>query len=124
MAYAQAHTVALTTTSGGAATGYTPVVNGKILSVEYVKTDFANGVDFTITTETTTQNVWVDTDINASETIAPRQPIHDSVGDASLYAASGLAVEDYIWAVEERVKIVVASGGSVKTGSFIVIVGG
>lgn len=124
MAYAQAHVVAVTTTSGGAATVFTPVVNGKVISVEYVKTDFANGVDFTITTEDTTQDIWVESDVNAAKTVAPRQATHDTVGAASLYAAAGVAVEDYIYAVEERIKIVIASGGSVKTGSFTVIVGG
>jgi len=124
MAYCQAHTVALTTNSSGAATGYTPVVNGAILAVKYVKTDFADGVDFTVTTEDTAQNVWVESDVNAAKTVAPRQPTHDTIGGASLYAALGEAVEDYVWACGERVKIVVASGGDTKTGSFILMVGG
>lgn len=103
---------------------FTPVVNGKIISLQYVKTDFTDGVDFTITTEDTAQNVWVESNVNAAKTVAPRQATHDPVGVASLYAASGVAVEDYIHAVEERIKIVIAAGGSAKTGSFTVIVGG
>ena len=122
MAYAEAKTVSVTTDSSGDSTDYTPVVTGKIISIAYAKTDFADGVDFTITTETTTQNLWVDTNINASETVAPRQPTHDSVGAASLYAAGDEPVEDYIYAVNERIKIVVANGGSTKTGAFTVIV--
>ena len=120
--YCEAHTVTLTTATG-TATGYTPVVTGRIINVIYQKTDFADGVDFTITTEDTAQNVWVDTNINASETVAPRQPTHDAAGAASLYAAAGEPVEDYIYACGERIKIAIASGGTSKTGTFIVIVG-
>ena len=122
MAYAEAKTVSVTTDSSGDSTDYTPVVTGKIINVIYAKTDFADGVDFTITTETTTQNLWVDTNINASETVAPRQPTHDSVGAASLYAAGDEPVEDYIYAVNERIKIVVDDGGDTKTGAFTVII--
>lgn len=124
MAYCQAHVVPVTTDTDGDATAYSPVVNGAILTVKYVKTDFADGVDFTITTADTAQNVWVESDVNAAKTVAPRQATHDTVGAASLHVAAGEPVEDYIWAAGERVKIVVASGGNAKAGSFVVIVGG
>lgn len=125
MSYAEKHTVDLTTAADGSATGYTPVVSGRIHSVAYVKdgtTPFDNGVDFTITTEGSLQNVWVDTNINASETVAPRQPTHDAVGAASLYAAAGEPVEDYIVAAQERIKIVIAQGGNTKLGRFVIVI--
>jgi len=122
MAY-EAHTVTLTTNGAETATGYTPVTTGKIQSISYIKTDFTNGVDFAITTETTLQNVWVETNVDASETVAPRQPTRDYAGAASLYAAAGEPVEDHIWLGNERLKIVVTNGGATKTGTFIVIVG-
>ncbi len=116
------HTVTLTTDSG-AATGYTPVVNGRIVSIRYVKGDFADGVDFAITTELAGQTVWAQLNVNASVTVAPRQPTHDEAGVASLYAGSGQAVRDYIVAAEERIQIVIAQGGNGKTGTFHIIVG-
>lgn len=122
MSYAQAHTVSVTTAADGSATVYTPVVTGSVSTIIYTKTDFAAGVDFTITTEATAQNVWVESDVNASKTIAPRQATHDTVGAASLYAAAGEPVEGRIYAVNERIKIVLASGGNVKTGQFVVII--
>lgn len=118
MSYVQRHTVSVTTDGSGDATAYTPVVNGLLKQIIYAKTDFADGVDFTITTETTAQNLWVDTNVNASEKVAPREPTADAVGDASLYAAGGLAVEDSIPIADERIKIVVSSGGAAKTGTF------
>ena len=39
MAYAEAHTVSVTTDSSGDSTDYTPVVTGKIISIAYAKTD-------------------------------------------------------------------------------------
>lgn len=121
MAYAQVHTVAITTIADGSATAYTPVVTGRVSTIVYTKDDFAAGVDFAITTEATLQGLWTESDVNASKTVAPRQPTHDAIGAASLYAAAGEAVEDDIYVVNERIKFVIASGGDTKSGTFRVI---
>ena len=121
--YAERHVVTLTTNSSGAATGYTPVITGRIISIQYVKDDFATGVDFAITLEATGQGLWSQSDVNASATVAPRQPTHDNAGAASLYASTGEPVEDYIVAVEDRVKIAITNGGDTKGGTFHVVVG-
>lgn len=123
--YVERHTVTPVTNSSGDATSYTPVITGRLISIQYVKagaSNYTDGVDFTITSETTAQNLWVDTNINASEVVAPRQPTHDSAGAASLYAATGEPVEDYYFLANERVKIVVGSGGDTKTGTFFVTI--
>ena len=124
MSYVTRHTVSVTTDAGGDATAYTPTVNGRVLTVIYTKDDFANGVDFTITTESTAQSVWVESDVNASATVAPRQPTHAAAdGSASLYAGSGEPVETYVWTANERVKIVIGSGGNATSGTFDVLIG-
>ncbi len=129
MSYPKIHSVTLTTDAAGDVTGFLGPINGKIINVIYVKDDFDNGVDFTITLEKSLQNVWTETNVNVAKTVAPRQPTHDPAGLASLYAAAGEPVEDYIYAVgvlggddQERLKIVVAQGGNVKSGTFKVIV--
>ena len=61
--------------------------------------------------------------VTAAKTVAPRQPTHDLIGVASLYAAAGEGVEVPVVVGNDRVKIVVASGGDTKTGTFHVIVG-
>lgn len=114
-------TVTLTTDSSGDVIGYTEPVTGKIHSIKYTKDDYANGVDFTITTEDTAQSVWAESDVNATAQRAPRQAVHDIVGVASLYEA-GQAVEADIAVYSERIKIVVGSGGSVKSGTFDVLI--
>lgn len=121
MSYAQRHTVALTTAADGSATGYTPVVTGKVSAIHYVKTDFANGVDFTVTAEATGATIWAEADVNASAVRAPRQATHTTAGVAALYAAGGTGINEPIVVAEDRIKIVVAQGGDTKTGSIIVV---
>lgn len=120
--YAERHEVAITTDASGDGTGYTPVITGRISSIRYVKTDYADGVDMTVTLEATGESVWSESDVNASATRAPRQATHSTAGAAALYAAAGAAVNDAIVAVNDRVKIVVASGGATKSGTFHVVV--
>lgn len=112
------HVVTITTNGSGAGTGYSPVLSGRIHSIRYVKTDFANGVDFTITAEATGETIWAEENVDASATRAPRQATHSNAGVAALYAAGGQAVNDRIVLAADRVKIVVASGGDTKIGAF------
>lgn len=114
--------VAVTTDGSGDATAYTPYLSGYIHSVQYAKTDFADGVDFTITTETTAQTVWTESNVNAAKVCLPRAATHSTAGVAALYASGGTAVNDRVVAGRERVKIVVAQGGATKTGTFYVTV--
>lgn len=44
-------------------------------------------------------------------------------GAALLYAAGGTAQVDYVFLADERVKIAIAQGGNVKSGTFYVTVG-
>ncbi len=112
MAFPQMVSVSATTDGSGNATVYTEAFRGRINAVQYVKTDFADGVDFTITTETSAQNVWVDTNINAAEVVQPRIQSNDTAG----VLISG--AYDAIRVYNERVKIIVGSGGDTKTGTF------
>lgn len=109
--------VTVTTAADGSATAYTPVVRGLLESIQYVKTDFADGVDFTITSETGGESLWTDTNVNAAEIVRPRAPLHDQAGAALLYADAGEPLADKI-AISGRIKIVIASGGNAKVGQF------
>lgn len=119
--YVERYAVSLTTDASGDCVAYSPVVTGKISQIRYVKTDFDNGVDFTVTSEATGETIWAQNDVNASVTIAPRQATHSTAGAASLYAAGGTAVTDKIALAKDRVKIVVAQGGNVKTGTIHIV---
>lgn len=116
------YTVPVLTDGSQNATVYTPYLSGYIESVQYVKTDFTNGVDFTITAEATGENIWTDTNIDASETVRPRAATQTTAGVAALYASGGVAVLDRIALGRDRVKIVIGSGGAAKVGTFVITV--
>lgn len=122
--YVERHTVTIVTVASGDGTGYTPVVTGAILAIVYTLVDYAAGVDFTVTGESSGIPIWAELNVNATTTRAPRQATHSTAGVAALYAAGGAAVNDLIPVARERVKIVVAAGGNTKTGTFDVYVGG
>lgn len=121
MSFAERHVVTVTTAADGSATAYSPVVTGKLSQIRYVKTDFAAGVDFTITAEATDEMLWTEANVDASTVRAPRQATHGTDGVASLYAAAGTAVQDKIALAKDRVKIVIANGGDTKTGVFHIV---
>ncbi|MGE4044471.1 MAG: hypothetical protein AB7F35_06435 [Acetobacteraceae bacterium] len=114
--------VPVTTASDGTATEYSPVLSGYIHEIHYIKTDFADGVDFTITAEATGETIWTQSDVNAAAVKAPRQATHSTAGVASLYASGGTAVNDRIALSLDRVKIQIASGGNTKIGAFHIVV--
>jgi len=116
------HEVAITVNADGDGTGYTPVISGRISQIRYVKDDYADGVDVTITNELTGETIWAEENVNASATRAPRQATHSTAGVAAVYAAGGAAVNDKIVVAASRVKIVVAAGGDTKSGTFYVTV--
>lgn len=114
--------VAVTTASDGTATAYSPYLSGRIEQIGYKKTDFADGVDFTITVEGTGQGVWTESDVNAAVVKAPRIATYTIAGVAALYASGGVAVLDKIAVSRDRIKIVIAQGGNAKSGTFEIIV--
>lgn len=119
MSYGRRISLAVTTASDGSSTAYSDFIEFGFLSqIRYVKTDFAVGVDFTITTEVTGETLWAETNVDASATRAPRQATHGTDGSASLYASGGTAVGDRIAIAADRVKVVIANGGDTKTGTF------
>lgn len=120
MAYAERHTVAVTTATGGTVTAYTPPVTGRVAMIRYVKdgtNPLASTSDFTITTDQTGQNLWVDSNINATENVYP-------VIAANLGGTGGASTltEAPVYAAAERIKIVIAQGGNTKVGTFVVVV--
>lgn len=115
-------TVPVTTASDGTATVYSPYLSGYIESIQYVKTNFADGVDFTITADVTGETLWTESNVNAAVVKRPRAATHTTAGVASLYAAGGTAVQDRIALSRDRVKVVIAQGGNATTGSFVITV--
>lgn len=114
--------VPVTTDASGNATAYSPYLSGYIHEIHYIKTDFADGVDFTITADATGETIWTQSDVNAAVVKAPRQATHSTVGVAALYASGGTAINDRVALGRDRVKIVIAQGGNTKSGAFHIVV--
>lgn len=119
MSYAQRQTVSVLTVADGSATVYSEPLTGKI-SLSYVKSDFADGVDFNITLESSGQTVWNESNVNASATRAPRQATHSTAGVAATYDGT-VAVLDKIAIAGDRIKFAITSGGDTKSGSFVIV---
>lgn len=112
----------VTTAADGSYTGYSPFLSGRLAAIHYIKTNFADTVDFTITAEATGETLWTEANVTASKVCMPRGAVHSNVGVAALYAAGGTAVADLIRLGRDRVKIVLAQGGNVTTGQFQIVV--
>ncbi len=114
--------VTAVTASDGSVTAYSPYLSGYINSIEYLKTDYTDGVDFTITAEATGETLWTESNVNAAKVCLPRAATHTTAGVAALYASGGTAVLDRIALGRDRVKIMIASGGDTHTGAFHILV--
>ncbi|CAM5658170.1 hypothetical protein MAUB1S_11457 [Mycolicibacterium aubagnense] len=114
--------VPVKTAADGSATVYSPFLSGRLAAIHYIKTDFADGVDFTITSEATGETLWTESDVNAAKVCRPRGATHSNAGVAALYASAGTAVNDLIRLGRDRIKIAIAAGGNAKNGAFHIVV--
>lgn len=122
MSYIKRHSVTVTTNSSGDATSYTNILTGRLINIIYTKDDYAAGVDFAITGETTGLNIWTESDVNATKTVSPRQPTHTQAGVANSTAGDVLLTDIYL--AGERIEIIVDDGGDTKSGTFEFIIEG
>src|SRR5690606_31618054 len=92
--------IPVTVDAYGDAEEFTPVLRGKLVSISYVKADsndFDEYANFTITSETSGQTLWAESDVGgASVTRHSRVPTHATTGAAANYDASNHAVLDKI----------------------------
>jgi hypothetical protein len=111
-------TIAVTTASDGSATAYSGrTFNGRLVAIQYTKTDFTDGVDFTITSEESGQTLWTQSDVNASVMKYPLTQACSTAGvAATLDGTRALLVPIAI--TNERIKVQIAQGGNAKQGSF------
>lgn len=115
--------VPVTVDENGDAEVYSPVLSGSIVSIRYVKDDFAgDDLAFVITSEATGGTIWSEEDVTASATRFPRTATHTAAGAAALRASGGEAVLGRIALSQDRIKFVVAGAGNETSGTFHVII--
>ena len=118
----QRHTLTITTNADGDATGRTAVVNGVVHAIVYVKSDYANGVDFDATGDVSGIVILAVDDANASATYFPNAISQDTAAATVTFDGTN-EVYQPIPVCDEAVKIVVDAGGDTKSGTFHVYVG-
>jgi hypothetical protein len=117
--YVQKYEVKITTDENGDGVGYTPMCNGRVLEIRYIKSalgGYAAGVDIDVTVNTSGVVVWSEDAVNASKTVCPRQITHTTAGVDSTELT-------HICVGNDRIKIVVDDGGDGGVGTFVVLVG-
>ena len=113
--------VAVTTNSSGAATAYTPALNGMVRSVRYIKPTSGgldNNSDIDIVTDKGAVVVWDKDNLAASTVIYPMIQAQSTAG----VDISGFYVP--IPVCDERIKITVANGGNALAGTFEFLIEG
>lgn len=106
-----------TTDTNGDATEYGDVVTGTLYAVQEIDGDFADGVDITLTVEHADLSIPLLThaNFNSDGMIYPRVATKD--------IADGITtIGDTMPLVFGRPKLVVASGGAVKTGGVVLYI--
>ena len=93
-----------------------------MISIRYLKTDYADTVDFAITADVTGEGIWTEENVTASATRHPRAATHSTAGAAALYASEGTAVLAPVALGRDRVKIAITNGGNTKAGTVHVTV--
>lgn len=108
----QHYETTLLTDSNGSGIAWIGPALGELLELSYVKTDYASGVDIDVTAERSGRTVWDEDDVNSSKTVSMVAGMASSAGTAvsNLYTTH--------FASEDRLRIVVTSGGSGKLGTF------
>ena len=117
--YAQRVPITITVDASGDGTGYISSPGGKLTALIYTKIDYADGVDFTVTVNETAEAIWSQSNVNSGVAKYPRVAVQDVLGAAALFASGGEAVVEPITiAQDDRIKIVVAQGGNITSGTF------
>lgn len=118
--------IAILTDASGNFEDKTTPIKGKLLQLRYVpdgSSPLATGADITIIGQSTGFAYYSQSNIGTSAfQKAPRQPIHNDAGVASLYAAAGEPVEDFMY-IDEQLTVTVAQGGNALQGTLYLWVG-
>lgn len=91
-----------------------PCIQGKIYAVHYVKGTMSTGSDLTITAEAFAETVWTESNVAATKTVYPRRTVSNTAGGST-------TAREPVTVANDRLKIVVAQGGSGGTGTFSVV---
>ncbi len=120
------YTAAVTVTSDttGTGSGNTATIPyGRIHTILFNSTAMSTTVDITVTTLNTSQTVWAQSNVTSPITVSPRQATHTTTGgQLSLSTTGGSGDGDYIYAINEPIRVSVVQAGDEKAGTFTFII--
>jgi hypothetical protein len=123
MPYAERHVVPIETDGAGAATVYSPVISGRVMAVRYTKGNLATTAAITISAEATGEALCSEV-FTADTTRYPRVPTHTASGGVVLFGSTvTYGVNEPMVVAQDRLKVVVASGGASVAGSISFVIG-
>lgn len=99
------------------AQGWSPPIRGRLVRIDYLKTDYATGVDFALKWESTGETIWAETDVDADAHHRIGLPISDSAG-ATISGPPDAALYDSPYSDGDRIQIDVTDAGNGKVGTF------
>lgn len=97
--------------------------NGFIRAIQYVKDDYADGIDVVISGNVTGIPILTVTNMNAAAFYYPMAKASKVADGTDAEYAAGFDVRVLIPVVDEQIKIVVSAGGVSKSGTFNVWLG-
>jgi len=110
-----------TSTAGAATINDTSAILGRLYAVEWIDGDLADGIDAVLTAQNTAsavaQTLLTLTDANSDDWYYPRDVVHDLTGGALTGTSGG---DRELPVINGVLRLVIASGGSEKTGGCIV----
>lgn len=111
--------------SDGAGTGYSGVVNGRVLSIAYCSTTIPTTGTLTFTNEATTESILVKGGGSSKWTSYPRPAVNTSTGGSVVYstASANAKVRDYYYIAGTRLKCALAGAGGARTATIIAAIG-
>ena len=119
--------VTITVDASGDGVGYISsalgVNNGFIRAIQYVKDDYADGIDIVISGVTSGIAILTVANMNASAFYYPMAKASKIADGTDAEYAAGFDVRTLIPIVNEQIKIVVSAGGVSKSGTFNVWLG-
>lgn len=120
--------IPIVTSTGGSFSATVPVPAGRLTQYRFVPvaTALATGADLAITGDASGFVYAAQTDIGSTTpfTKAPRQPIHDATGTASLYSTASVEpVEGYMFTGGEMLDVTITDGGDTKSATLFIWIG-
>ena len=105
--------ISFTTDGSGDATVYSSGVSGRIHRIKYGKGDMGGSTNLTITSETHTDSIFAMAVGATDRDMYPRVALVGNTG----VALTAPAYDHYIVQSDDRLKVVIDTGGATKTGS-------